>query len=47
VALALRDQIVETGRIPMSEHDWTVDIIVTPDELLQKPGKICEQSYDV
>jgi len=34
VALALREQIVPTGQIPMSEHDIPVDVIVSPDEVI-------------
>ena len=35
VALALREQIVD--KVPTAAHDWTVDMIVTPDEVLSRP----------
>lgn len=31
VALALREQLLPPGEIPMDEHDWKVDVVVTPD----------------
>ncbi|KAA1473253.1 nagb/rpia/CoA transferase-like protein [Dentipellis sp. KUC8613] len=34
VALALRQQIIPPDQIPMAEHDWKVDIIVSPDEVI-------------
>jgi 5-formyltetrahydrofolate cyclo-ligase len=34
VALALREQIVEPGAIPEEEHDWKVDLIITPDQII-------------
>ncbi|KAF9078715.1 hypothetical protein BDP27DRAFT_1310056 [Rhodocollybia butyracea] len=33
VALSLRDQLSETT-IPVTKHDWKMDMIVTPDEVL-------------
>ena len=35
VALALREQILEAGRVPTGEHDWKVDIIVGPDGIVR------------
>ncbi|KZV71463.1 nagb/rpia/CoA transferase-like protein [Peniophora sp. CONT] len=35
VALALREQLVDN--VPTAAHDWTVDMIVTPDEILSRP----------
>ncbi|THU89717.1 nagb/rpia/CoA transferase-like protein [Dendrothele bispora CBS 962.96] len=39
VALALREQLMDNATstnylVPMGEHDWKMDIIVTPDEVL-------------
>ncbi|TFY66387.1 hypothetical protein EVG20_g4702 [Dentipellis fragilis] len=34
VALALRQQIIPPDQIPMAEHDWKIDIIVSPDEVI-------------
>lgn len=31
IALALREQLLDPGAVPMAEHDWKVDAIVTPD----------------
>ncbi|TCD63492.1 5,10-methenyltetrahydrofolate synthetase [Steccherinum ochraceum] len=31
VALALREQILEAGKVPVGENDWKVDVIVGPD----------------
>ena len=37
MGLALREQILEAGAIPMGEHDWPVDAIVGPDGILGAP----------
>ena len=34
VALALREQILEPGAVPMTDHDWKMDAVVGPDEIL-------------
>jgi 5-formyltetrahydrofolate cyclo-ligase len=34
VALALREQVVGSGEVPMGEYDWKVDMIVTPGEII-------------
>lgn len=39
VGLALREQILDAGKIPMGEHDWKVDAIVGPDGILGAPGE--------
>jgi len=36
VGLALREQILEKAGIPMDDNDWSMDLIVTPDEVLIK-----------
>jgi len=36
VGLALREQILEKASIPMDDKDWSMDLIVTPDEVLIK-----------
>ncbi|KAF5357123.1 hypothetical protein D9756_006476 [Leucocoprinus leucothites] len=38
VGLALREQVLEKKRIPMDDHDWSMDLIITPDEVLYKPA---------
>ncbi|KAI0754364.1 5-formyltetrahydrofolate cyclo-ligase [Daedaleopsis nitida] len=34
VALALREQILEAGQVPVGETDWKVDVIVGPDGIV-------------
>ncbi|KAF8068929.1 5-formyltetrahydrofolate cyclo-ligase [Lyophyllum atratum] len=34
VALALREQVLDDSTVPMADHDWKMDLIVTPDEVL-------------
>lgn len=34
VALALREQVLKPGEVPMSEHDWKVDAIITPEGIV-------------
>ena len=34
VALALREQVLPAGEIPMAEHDRTMDAIATPEGIL-------------
>lgn len=36
VGLSLREQLLDAGAIPMAEHDWSLDAIVTPDEILTR-----------
>jgi 5-formyltetrahydrofolate cyclo-ligase len=33
------DQIVETGTIPLTAHDFALDLIVTPDEVIRCPRR--------
>ncbi|KAL1948985.1 hypothetical protein VTO73DRAFT_10791 [Trametes versicolor] len=35
VALALREQILEAGLVPVGETDWKVDVIIGPDGIVQ------------
>lgn len=35
VALALREQILEAGKVPIGEHDWKMDMIVGPDGVVE------------
>ena len=35
VALALKEQIVEDGRIPMTDADWKMDIIIADGEIIK------------
>lgn len=34
VGLSLREQLLESGVIPMSDHDWRMDVVIAPDEVL-------------
>jgi len=34
VALALREQVLEAGQVPTAAHDWTMDVIVSPDGII-------------
>ncbi|KZT71933.1 nagb/rpia/CoA transferase-like protein [Daedalea quercina L-15889] len=34
VALALREQILDAGQVPIAPHDWKMDVIAGPDGLL-------------
>ncbi|KAL1702670.1 hypothetical protein EV121DRAFT_209502 [Schizophyllum commune] len=34
-ALALREQICENSAVPVTPHDWKMDMIITPDEVIQ------------
>jgi 5-formyltetrahydrofolate cyclo-ligase len=38
VALALREQIAAPETIPVEEHDWKVDLLVTPDGIIGEAG---------
>ncbi|KAI4525063.1 5-formyltetrahydrofolate cyclo-ligase [Schizophyllum commune Loenen D] len=35
VALALREQIIDSAAVPVTPHDWKMDMIITPDEVIQ------------
>ncbi|RPD61463.1 5-formyltetrahydrofolate cyclo-ligase [Lentinus tigrinus ALCF2SS1-6] len=35
VAVALREQILEAGQVPVGETDWRVDVIVGPDGIVE------------
>ncbi|KAG1747370.1 hypothetical protein EDB19DRAFT_1686972 [Suillus lakei] len=37
VALALEQQLLEHGQVPMFDHDWKMDMIITPDEVITAP----------
>ncbi|GJE94808.1 5-formyltetrahydrofolate cyclo-ligase [Phanerochaete sordida] len=39
VGLALREQILDAGQIPVGAHDWPVDAIVGPDGILGATGE--------
>ena len=34
VGLALREQVLNSGEVPMTEHDWKLDMVIAPDEIL-------------
>ncbi|KAI0310874.1 hypothetical protein OF83DRAFT_1178120 [Amylostereum chailletii] len=35
LGIALREQMVALDRIPMDDHDWRMDVIVSPDEVVE------------
>ncbi|KAF5379056.1 hypothetical protein D9615_005994 [Tricholomella constricta] len=35
VALALREQVLEGSAVPIGDHDWKMDLVVTADEVLE------------
>ncbi|KAG8846976.1 5,10-methenyltetrahydrofolate synthetase [Tulasnella sp. 330] len=41
-ALALREQILDQGKIPLEAHDWKLDMIVSPDGILTKADATVE-----
>lgn len=34
VGLSLREQLLEAASVPMADHDWKLDMVITPDETL-------------
>ncbi|KAH8084337.1 5-formyltetrahydrofolate cyclo-ligase [Cristinia sonorae] len=48
VALALREQILEAGKVPVGEHDWKVDVIIGPEGVVPggKSGPLSSQRLD-
>ena len=36
VALALNEQVIGRGKIPMADHDRKMDFIVTPEEVISE-----------
>lgn len=38
VGLALREQVLDAGRVPTGAWDWPVDAIVSPDGILTAPA---------
>jgi 5-formyltetrahydrofolate cyclo-ligase len=39
VALALKCQLVEEGRIPTTEMDWKMDVIIVDGEVLERKNR--------
>lgn len=39
VALSLREQVLEASEIPVGDHDWKIDVIITPDVMLVERAK--------
>lgn len=37
VALALEQQLLEHGQVPMFDHDWKMDMIIAPDRVITAP----------
>ncbi|KII87851.1 hypothetical protein PLICRDRAFT_42365 [Plicaturopsis crispa FD-325 SS-3] len=37
VALVLREQLLDAGKVPIGDNDWKMDMIITPDEDLGDP----------
>ncbi|KZT23640.1 5-formyltetrahydrofolate cyclo-ligase [Neolentinus lepideus HHB14362 ss-1] len=38
VALALREQVLDVGQVPITDHDWKMDMIVSPDGIINSDG---------
>jgi hypothetical protein len=38
VAVALREQIAAPETIPIEEHDWKADLLITPDGIIGEHG---------
>jgi 5-formyltetrahydrofolate cyclo-ligase len=36
VALSLQQQLLEAGQVPVTDRDWKVDIIVTPEDIITR-----------
>ncbi|KAG1869900.1 hypothetical protein F4604DRAFT_1772351 [Suillus subluteus] len=36
-ALALEQQLLEHGQVPMFDHDWKMDMIITPEKVITAP----------
>ncbi len=34
--MALKEQVLEAGKIPVEAHDWKMDMLVTPEGILAK-----------
>ncbi|KAF8965051.1 hypothetical protein BDZ97DRAFT_1813390 [Flammula alnicola] len=34
VGLGLREQLLNAGQVPVGDHDWKLDVLITPDETL-------------
>ncbi|KIK93412.1 hypothetical protein PAXRUDRAFT_12677 [Paxillus rubicundulus Ve08.2h10] len=34
VALSLQQQLLDAGQVPVSEYDWKMDMIITPDDII-------------
>jgi len=34
VGLSLREQLLDAGEVPMSDYDWKLDVLITPDGTL-------------
>ncbi|KAF8155561.1 hypothetical protein B0H34DRAFT_713792 [Crassisporium funariophilum] len=40
VGLGLREQLLESGEVPIGDHDWKLDVMITPDEVLEDIGRV-------
>lgn len=38
VALALQQQLLDAGQVPITDSDWKVDMIITPNDTVTKPN---------
>ncbi|KAL0959615.1 hypothetical protein HGRIS_011318 [Hohenbuehelia grisea] len=38
VALALREQIVDENNVPVGDHDWKMDLVISPDGIIKPSG---------
>jgi 5-formyltetrahydrofolate cyclo-ligase len=34
VGLGLREQLFAAGDVPVGDHDWKMDVLITPDETI-------------
>ncbi|PPQ96124.1 hypothetical protein CVT26_004759 [Gymnopilus dilepis] len=34
VGLGLREQLLDHGQVPVGEHDWRLDVLITPDQTI-------------
>lgn len=40
VALALQQQLLDAGQVPITDSDWKVDMIITPNDTVTKPNNL-------
>lgn len=40
VALALQQQLLDAGQVPITDSDWKVDMIITSNDTVTKPNDL-------